>query len=78
MAGIWENWHTEESVITNCCIVTQNPNKLIEAYHDRMPVILDRNYDKWLDTEINDVDRLKSLLVPLTEKDTRIVAVSKK
>jgi putative SOS response-associated peptidase YedK len=51
LAAIWENWRrpgTEEWVRT-FAIITTTANELIDAIHDRMPVILDpEDYDCWL------------------------------
>jgi putative SOS response-associated peptidase YedK len=51
LAAIWENWRrpgTEEWVRT-FAIITTTANELIDAIHDRMPVILHPDgYDRWL------------------------------
>lgn len=49
MAGIWEKWYNGERSIDSCCILTQSANEKINAYHDRMPVIVqEENYEAWL------------------------------
>ena len=46
-------------------IITTRANRLIEPFHDRMPVILDeRTADDWINPGERDPLRLKSLLVP--------------
>lgn len=41
MAGLWEHWagDAETGAITSCIINFSAANALIEAIHDRMPVI---------------------------------------
>ena len=43
-AGLWERWVREEDeFIESCTILTTEPNELLAAVHNRMPVILDPN-----------------------------------
>ena len=50
IAGIWESWkHPETSeVIRTFCIITCSANDLVGAVHDRMPVILAPEAERWL------------------------------
>jgi putative SOS response-associated peptidase YedK len=51
LAGIWESWRhpTSEVVLRTFAVATTRANSLIEAIHDRMPVILEpQSYDRWL------------------------------
>lgn len=60
-AGLWEVW--QEKLFT-CTIITTEPNELLSAYHNRMPVILTRDTCwKWLQT--TEIEDLKSFLLPL-------------
>jgi len=61
-AGIWqENSETKESKFA---IITTQPNKLVEKYHNRMPVILPLHKEReWLDTE-QDLKLALNLLTP--------------
>jgi putative SOS response-associated peptidase YedK len=65
-AGLWERWVGEEDeFIESCTILTTEPNELLEPIHNRMPVILDpKDYDLWLDPDVEDGSRLKLLLRP--------------
>lgn len=66
-AGLWSEWTDKESgeVIETCTIITTEPNKVLEAIHDRMPVILKpESYDEWLDEKIDDTEKLQKLLKP--------------
>jgi len=49
-AGLWENWKSPEGeAVQTYTIVTTEPNKLVRNWHNRMPVILDREeIDNWL------------------------------
>ena len=69
MAGIWETWKSSKGErVHTCTILTTVPNGLMESIHDRMPVILKPEDEKiWLDTSIQDINQLKSLLVPYEE-----------
>ena len=65
-AGLYEAWQKEQGVWqTTFTILTTSANRLLESYHDRMPVILaDRDADDWMDPRAPDPHALKRLLVP--------------
>jgi putative SOS response-associated peptidase YedK len=51
LAGIWESWTVPgtDEVVRSFCIITTAANDMIDALHDRMPVILPpQAYDRWL------------------------------
>src|SRR5262245_37967170 len=53
LAGIWESWRHPETgeVVRTICIITTPANEMIDAIHDRMPVILPpQAFDRWLST----------------------------
>ncbi len=57
----------EGDVVESCTLITTDANELMAKVHDRMPVILDRrNYDAWLDPQLQDAGILKSLLKPFS------------
>lgn len=62
-AGLWESWKSpEKEVVESCTILTTASNSLIAPLHERMPVILHpQEYNHWLDREITDPEKLKSL-----------------
>jgi len=65
-AGLWEHWQPADgSEVRSATIITTEPNELMAAIHNRMPVILPRlAYAQWIDpTPLFPID-LKSLLVP--------------
>lgn len=63
-AGLWEHWQGEDATVESCTILTTAANELLQAIHDRMPVILPpAAYDQWLDPKAQ-LDQLHSLLQP--------------
>ncbi|OGQ91770.1 MAG: hypothetical protein A2289_12010 [Deltaproteobacteria bacterium RIFOXYA12_FULL_58_15] len=63
MAGLWEFWSKGDVSMESCTIITTAPNELLAPIHDRMPVILEpRDYDTWLDPEVDDPERLTGML----------------
>jgi len=64
-AGLWEHWEKpDQEPIDSCVLLTTEPNELLVQVHNRMPVILEpKNYDLWLDPDLQEVSRLKTLLL---------------
>jgi putative SOS response-associated peptidase YedK len=52
-AGLWERWRAPDGVwVTSFAIVTGPPNPLAARFHDRMPVVVDRQHHAtWLRPE---------------------------
>jgi putative SOS response-associated peptidase YedK len=78
MAGLWSRWQNRETgeVIESAAIITTEPNTLLSAIHDRMPVILSpKQYDAWLDHK-SDAEGLKSLLGPYPAEEMTAYPVS--
>ena len=67
-AGLWEHWESEHGdELASCAILTTEANEVIRPIHDRMPVIIEPDaYASWLDTKVQDPDRVTPLLRPLT------------
>lgn len=66
LAGLWESWRSPEGeTVESCTILTTASNPLLEAFHQRMPVILhpDR-YLLWLDRRVTDPALLAHLFQP--------------
>ncbi len=63
-AGLYESWRqAEESWIRSFTILTTQPNSLVAAIHDRMPVILPRAAQAlWLDPTVDDAELLRPLM----------------
>lgn len=79
-AGLWEGWEkSEDEAIESCTILTTEANELMRPIHDRMPVILDpKDYDKWLDPEVQKPESLQSLLQPYQSEEMNFYPVSTK
>jgi putative SOS response-associated peptidase YedK len=65
-AGLWDEWHSPDgNTLRTCTIITTEPNELMSALHNRMPVILDaKDYDAWLDPAPHTSGNLLHLLQP--------------
>jgi putative SOS response-associated peptidase YedK len=70
MAGLWENWKSPEGKsIYSCSVITTSPNELVQDIHDRMPVILKPEDEKyWLNSSITETNKLHHLLKPLEHR----------
>ncbi|KJH70702.1 SOS response-associated peptidase [Aliterella atlantica] len=79
-AGLWENWRSPDGeAIASCTILTTEANDLLRPIHDRMPVILDaKDYDTWLDLEIQQPELVQPLLHPYPANSMHSYAVSTK
>jgi putative SOS response-associated peptidase YedK len=65
-AGVWAARPARDGSgdLHSCAIVTCEPNELIRAIHDRMPVVLSPDLEmRWLDPDVPE-EELLSLLVP--------------
>jgi putative SOS response-associated peptidase YedK len=65
-AGLWDGWKDASgSWIKTCSILTTDPDAVMSAIQDRMPVILHPDsYELWLDPGITDVQVISELLKP--------------
>jgi len=65
-AGLWDEWHSPDGdVLRSATIITTEPNSLMAALHNRMPVILSPDrYDDWLDPAPRTAESLQGLLQP--------------
>jgi putative SOS response-associated peptidase YedK len=77
-AGLWEYWEDPEGKpVESCTIITTDANSVMEKVHNRMPVILDpKNYDEWLDRDLQDPEPLQRMLQPYPPKKMQLVPVS--
>jgi putative SOS response-associated peptidase YedK len=70
LAGLYEEWKNKKDgkIWKTCTIVTCIPNKFMEVYHNRMPVIIDeKDIDNWNNPE-TEIDELERLLKPTKDK----------
>ena len=77
-AALYDSWiNTRGEKIASCAIVTTPSNAFMSSIHDRMPMILDsQSLPIWLEPTITDPDRLRSLLIPVSENLLRAHPVS--
>lgn len=79
LAGICDTWHDPSSNknIISSAIITTAPNDMMKPLHDRMPVILEsKDWQLWLDAEIQESEVLTPLLKPFSEKAMQAYEVS--
>jgi putative SOS response-associated peptidase YedK len=71
MAGLYDTWVSPAGEkISTCTIITTRPNRLMADIHDRMPVILYKEYEKvWLDRNNHNIMELLSLLQPYSAEE---------
>ena len=75
--GLAEHWHRGEQTIDSCTIITTDANELMAPIHDRMPVILaPEDYDRWLDPQFQDKEKLLGLLRPFPADRLQAIPVS--
>lgn len=76
-AGIWDQWFGPDgSEIRTYCIITTEPNSLMEGIHNRMPVILrPEDEDLWLSSGVNP-HQLAALLKPYNPEQMEAYTVS--
>ncbi len=79
MAAVWNMSVDEQGAkVFSVAIVTTHSNDQMSKVHERMPVILKKEFvHTWLDNKIKDVEFLKSVLIPY-ENNLAIYPVSKK
>jgi len=66
MAGLYEHWQDDNgNELETCTIITTQANALLADIHDRMPVLIQPDdYDRWLDTTLEQPDAVADLLRP--------------
>jgi putative SOS response-associated peptidase YedK len=93
MAGLWEKWHRPHQdgelglddtgpnlsqTVETFTIITTEPNAMVAAVHNRMPVILSaEHYQWWLEPKRFEPEFLKTILRPYPAEDMACCRVSK-
>jgi len=79
LAGLYEIWAAPGGeTLETCTIITTRANALLEAVHDRMPVIIPRDRQAlWLDPERRDAESLAGLLEPYPPGGMEMYEVSR-
>ena len=77
-AGLYDNWKDSVgSELKTFTIITTNSNNTLKPIHNRMPVILEREFEEdWLDVKTHDFDSLKQMLKPYPDDKMIAYAVS--
>ena len=77
LAGIWAIWKNPDgNIIPTFSLLTQEPNNLMAAIHNRMPAILSPEQEKdWLDMDVPTKEVLK-LIEPYPEEKMEAYRVS--
>lgn len=80
VAALWDTWQAPTGeVVHSCCLITTSANSLVARFHDRMPVILNKEQQLiWLDTQCTDAAPLKAVLVPYERKEMAVYPVTPK
>jgi putative SOS response-associated peptidase YedK len=78
LAGLWDTWNSHDGqIITSSTIITTEPNDLVSAVNNRMPVILPaESLPFWLSSDSVSVNDLKALLRPFPSDDLEMFSVS--
>jgi putative SOS response-associated peptidase YedK len=76
-AGLHESWTSpDHQTVKTCTIITTEPNELIRPIHDRMPVIVPKEYESaWIDPENLNQGKLLSILKPYPAGDMKMEEV---
>lgn len=79
LAGLWESWKSPEGQeVRTCTIVTTEPNELMQTIHNRMPVIVPKDFeDFWLSQEPRSKEELGPLLQPYRGGEMEVFEVSR-
>ena len=63
LGGIWSKWTSPYGAeLESCCVLTTEPNALVEPLHHRMPVVIPNGYEEQWTEQIKDANELKGLL----------------
>jgi putative SOS response-associated peptidase YedK len=76
LAGVWDFWQPGQ--LASFAIITTEPNHLIRQLHNRMPVILPKEFHRaWLNPENSNVAALKGMLQPYPAEQMAYQAYSR-
>lgn len=77
-AGLWESWQSPEGqTLKTCTIITTEPNALIKPFHNRMPVIVPKEFEElWIDPSPKARAELERLLRPYRAEELELFDVS--
>ena len=77
-AALYNTWKSPEgNELCTTTIITTEANKMLDAVHNRMPVIIPRGKEAvWLDRDVHDKDALIPVMVPYPPEDMELTEVS--
>lgn len=76
-AGIFNKIKLNGEEIKSFAIITTEPNEKIKNIHNRMPVILKKEYeDFWLNNNLKDLNKIKNFLKPYPDVEIDFYEVS--
>ena len=80
MAGLFSHWTSPEGKqVCTTTIITTDANAILKPVHDRMPVIVSRVAARtWLDTAVQDTEKLLPVLKPFPDRELELYEVSAK
>ncbi len=64
LGGLWARYRAEDDSFDGFCIVTTRPNDQVGRIHDRMPIILEHEYE-WIDWLTGTEDDARQLCEPI-------------
>ncbi|MEN6375978.1 MAG: SOS response-associated peptidase [Smithella sp.] len=75
LAGLYETWMSPEKIpVQTCTIITTEANELIQSIHDRMPVIVKKEfYNFWLDPDNHNEAGLLAILKPYLMQEMTMI-----
>jgi putative SOS response-associated peptidase YedK len=78
LAALWDTWvDPEGKKLNTCVIITTKPNELVSTIHNRMPAILQPEFERdWLNRDITDLKYINSLLVSFDTSEMKAYPVS--
>jgi putative SOS response-associated peptidase YedK len=77
-AGLYNTWKSPEgNELCTTTIITTEANKMLDAVHNRMPVIIPREKEAvWLNQGLHDKEVLIPVMVPYPTEDMELTEVS--
>lgn len=65
-AGLWEEWTQNDEYIRSFSIITQPADDGMQAFHDRMPLMLsEESWQAWVNPELQRKDEVMAAITPL-------------
>ena len=78
-AGLWEHWEDPENgeTVNSYTIITTDANEPMTELHDRMPaLLLQEEFDTWLDPSNHNTNSLQDLIRPWPDDDIEFYRVN--